>query len=114
MSKEESKEGEKKVFEADARCLLITGRLSKSFSEGLTKGADKLNKSLSDSDLVCVKGSRVATQPTSLLALGEGGRGHHFLHCLTLSPFLCEYLCILTAHTPHSTPPHTHTHYGVQ
>jgi hypothetical protein len=59
MSKEESKEGEKKVFEADARCLTITGRLAKSFSEGLTKGADKLNKSLSDSDLVCVNGSRV-------------------------------------------------------
>ena len=54
MSKEETKEGEKKVVEADSRCLQITARLSKSFAEGLTKGADKLQKSLADSDCVCV------------------------------------------------------------
>lgn len=53
MSKEETKEGEKKVVEAaDSRCLQITARLSKSFSEGLTKGADKLQKSLADADVV--------------------------------------------------------------
>ncbi len=87
MSKEESKEGEKKVFEADARCLSITGRLAKSFSEGLTKGADKLNKSLSDSDLVCVNGSRV---PLSLCLLWGKGAGAPLFACV--SPLCVGYI----------------------
>ena len=52
MSKEEAKDGEKKVIEADARCLALTGRISKSILEGMTKGSDKVNKSLADSECV--------------------------------------------------------------
>ena len=46
--KEEGKDGEKKVVELDPRAVMVNARALKFFSEGVSKGQDKLIKSLAE------------------------------------------------------------------